>query len=119
VISAFQPLHAKRITRSFAVRQPLIEAIGIRFPAGTGRGQRSVRKSRKVGGELGIQAVTLGASPDVCHALGIPAHRPSSCEDSYHRGHDDTSNALSHRLEKLLHTNALGDFEDEVHQLGR
>src|SRR3984957_5667495 len=35
-----------------AVRRLLIEAIGQRLPTGAGKGQRSVRKSRKVGREM-------------------------------------------------------------------
>src|SRR5277367_1201320 len=38
------------------VRRALIEAIGLRIPSGAGRGQRSARKSRPVGRELGIKA---------------------------------------------------------------
>src|SRR5450432_2339727 len=56
-----------------AIRRALIEAIGLRIPTGAGRGQRSARKSRKVGHEVGIKAITQGASADVCWATGIPA----------------------------------------------
>jgi tRNA-splicing ligase RtcB len=101
-----------------AVRRALIEAIGQRLPTGAGRGQRSARKSRKVGRQVGIAAVTQGASVDVCHALGIPPDWVSRCEDSFHVGHDDTADALALRLDKLLHADALGDFEDKIRQLG-
>jgi tRNA-splicing ligase RtcB len=100
------------------IRRALIEAIGQRLPTGAGRGQRSARKSRKVGRELGIQAVTQGASPEVCTALGIPPEWTTRCEDSFHVGHDETSDALSLRLEQLLQGKTLGDFEDKLRQLG-
>jgi len=101
-----------------AVRRALIEAIGQRLPTGAGRGQRSARKSRKVGHEVGFKAVTQGASAEVCHAIGIPPEWASRCEDSFHLGHDDTADALALRLEKLLHADALGDFDDKIRQLG-
>lgn len=100
------------------VRRALIEAIGQRLPTGAGRGQRSARKSRKVGREVGIKAVTQGASPEVCYALGIPIHWASRCEDSAHLGHDDTTTALQLRLDQLLFDQKLGDFEDKIRQLG-
>src|SRR4249920_2049902 len=54
------------------LRRALIDAIGLRIPTGAGRGQRSARKSRKVGADLGREAVIHGASAHVCDALGIP-----------------------------------------------
>jgi tRNA-splicing ligase RtcB len=104
--------------RDRKVRRALIDAIGLRLPTGAGRGQRSAYKSRKVGREVGVKAVTQGASPDVCYALGIPSHWASRCEDSAHRGHDDTTAALELRLDQLLQGQKLGDFEDKVRQLG-
>jgi tRNA-splicing ligase RtcB len=100
------------------VRRALIDAIGLRLPTGAGRGQHSARKSRKVGRDVGMQAVTQGASADVCYALGIPADWASRCEDSFHVGHDETREALELRLDQLLHGNKVGDFEDKVRQLG-
>ena len=100
------------------VRRALISAISQRLPTGTGQGQRSARKSRKVGHDLGVKAVTEGASIDVCTALGIPVEWAGRCEDSFHLGHDDTRDALNLRLEKLLAAKAIGDFDDKVRQLG-
>jgi tRNA-splicing ligase RtcB len=48
------------------VRRELISAIAQRLPTGAGHGQRSVRKSRKVGHDLGVKAVTEGASHRRC-----------------------------------------------------
>ncbi|HEX4795582.1 MAG TPA: RtcB family protein [Humisphaera sp.] len=104
--------------RDRQVRRALIDAIGQRLPTGAGRGQRSAKKSRKVGRELGIKAVTQGASAEVCAALGIPPEWASRCEDSSHVGHDDTIDALALRLDRLLHAQALGDFDDKIRQLG-
>jgi tRNA-splicing ligase RtcB len=100
------------------VRRALIDALQHRLPTGAGRGQRSARKSRKVGVETGVKAVTQGASPDVCWALGIPSEWAARCEDSAHVGHDDTRDSLELRLDQLLHGQKLGDFEDKVRQLG-
>src|SRR6266705_2504813 len=47
------------------VRRALIDAILERTPTGPGRGQRSARKARKVGEQLGIKVATNGASPEV------------------------------------------------------
>ncbi len=100
------------------VRRALIEEIGLRLPTGAGRGQRSARKSRRVGHELGVEAVIHGASASVCTALGIPPEWASRCEDSFHVGHDQTADALHTRLEKLLAAKAIGNFDDKVRQLG-
>jgi len=100
------------------VRRALIEAIGQRLPTGAGRGQRSCRKSRKVGLEMGVKAVTQGASPEVCCALGIPAEWAARCEDSFHLGHDETRDSLELRLDRMLHAGKLVNFEDKIRQLG-
>ena len=100
------------------VRRALIDAIGLRLPTGAGKGQRSARKSRKVGPDVGMKAVTQGASSDVCWALGIPSEWAQRCEDSAHLGHDESTDSLELRLDELLHAQKLGDFEDKIRQLG-
>jgi tRNA-splicing ligase RtcB len=100
------------------VRRALIDAIGHRLPTGAGRGQRSARKSRKVGREVGLKAITQGASAEVLDALGIPAEWALRCEDHAHVGHDDTTDVLELRLDQLLHDEKLGDIEDKIRQLG-
>lgn len=100
------------------VRRALIDAISLRLPTGAGRGQRSARKSRKVGPEMGRKVAVEGASIDVCSALGIPPEWAARCEDSFHVGHDETADALGNRLGFLLAENRLGDFEDKIRQLG-
>lgn len=100
------------------VRRALIDAISLRLPTGAGRGQRSARKSRRVGPDLGRKAAIGGASEEVCHALGIPPEWAKHCEDSFHVGHDETADALGGRLEFLLDQKRLGDFEDKIRQLG-
>jgi tRNA-splicing ligase RtcB (3'-phosphate/5'-hydroxy nucleic acid ligase) len=101
-----------------SIRRALIEAVGLRIPTGAGRGQRNARKSRKVGHDIGVKAVTQGASADVCWAMGIPHAWATRCEDSFHVGHDETADALSLRLEQLHHAEKLGDFDDKIRQLG-
>jgi tRNA-splicing ligase RtcB (3'-phosphate/5'-hydroxy nucleic acid ligase) len=100
------------------IRRLLIDAISQRLPTGAGRGQSSARKSRKVGSDWGKKALTQGASPDVCWALGIPAVWADCCEDAFHVGHDESRDALELRLDQLLHAEKLGDFENKIRQLG-
>lgn len=100
-------------------RRALIDAICERTPTGTGRGQRSVAKSRDVGEELGSRVVTEGASEFVCGALGIPAEWAVRCEDSEHTGHDGTRVALQSRLERLKGEERFAKkFPTKVRQLG-
>src|SRR5271170_1893790 len=54
------------------VRRALIDAISLRLPTGAGRGQRSARKSRKVGPDLGREVAIYGACAEICNSLGIP-----------------------------------------------
>lgn len=102
-----------------ATRRALINAICERTPTGTGRGQRSVRKARHVGVDIGERAVTEGASRSVCEALGIPPEWADRCEDSAHAGHDGSADALRARLELLRREGRIADrFADKVRQLG-
>jgi tRNA-splicing ligase RtcB len=101
-----------------ATRRALIEAIGERLPTGAGKGQRSVKKSRRVNVELGKRLVVEGASAAVCDALGIPREWADRCEDSFHVGHDDTPDALAKRLEWLLRHPAFQNFGAKMEQLG-
>jgi tRNA-splicing ligase RtcB len=100
------------------LRRAIISAIAQRIPSGTGQGQRSVRKSRRVDRALGMKAVAEGASAEVCTALGIPPEWADRCEDSFHLGHDDTRDALYLRLGELLAGKTIGDFDDKMRQLG-
>jgi len=100
------------------VRRALINAIISRTPTGAGRGQRSVKKGRRVDLVTGRLAITEGATPRVCEALGIPIEWASRCEDSTHRGHDGTYEALEKRLEFVLAEGRVRNFADKVGQLG-
>lgn len=100
------------------LRRALINAIAQRTPTGPGRGQRQAYKARKIGEELGFLAVTEGASPTVCHALGIPPTWAARCEDAAHLGHDDTKDALALRLQRLLNAGAFRNFGEKIGQLG-
>jgi tRNA-splicing ligase RtcB len=104
------------------VRRALIHAIGERVPTGPGKGQRSVRKSRRVDRQLGSQAAVHGASREVCEALGIPPEWAERCEDASHVGHDGTVDALATRLDLLSRGGGTPLFAakltDKVQQLG-
>jgi tRNA-splicing ligase RtcB len=100
------------------VRRALINAIGERTPTGAGRGQRSVKKARKVSTNTGEKALIEGASAAVCAALGIPPEWASRCEDAFHVGHDDTAISLASRLEYLIGAGQVRNFENKVEQLG-
>lgn len=100
------------------VRRELINAICERTPTGAGKGQRSVKKSRRIAPFVGKKAVVDGASKEVCQALGLPFDWTYRCEDAFHLGHDDTKEALEGRLEFLLRSGQFGRFEEKVSQLG-
>lgn len=100
------------------VRRALIDAIVERTPTGAGRGQRSARKARKVGEELGFLVATEGASATVCRALGIPPEWAERCEDAAHVGHDDTKDALATRLDQLMKAGRFHNFAEKISQLG-
>ena len=100
------------------VRRALINAILERTPTGPGRGQRSARKARKVGENLGIKVATDGASPEVLHALGIPLAWAERCEDAAHTGHDGSRDALELRLERLFKEGRFTNFAEKITQLG-
>jgi len=103
------------------VRRALIDAIVERIPTGAGRGQRSVKKSRRVSGSLGRKIVIEGASRAVCEALGIPPHWVECCEDSFHLGHDGSNGSLEKRVDRLVGDLASDEglrFVKNVEQLG-
>ncbi|MGB0717620.1 MAG: RtcB family protein [Phycisphaerae bacterium] len=100
------------------LRRALIDAICERTPTGAGKGQRSVPKSRPVNQALGRRVAVEGASAAVCDALGIPVRWANRCEDAFHLGHDDSRDALSARLDWLMHRGGLPKFADQMTQLG-
>lgn len=100
------------------VRRRLIDAVCRRIPTGPGRGQRHVKNSRRVGVETGRKLLVEGATPEVCRALGIPPEWAARCEDSVHRGHDDTAESLNARLQTLLAADAIRNFGEKIAQLG-
>ena len=101
-----------------AVRRALIQAITDRLPTGAGKGQRSVKKSRRIYAETGKRVVIEGASASVCNEIGIPPEWALRCEDSFHTGHDGTADALGSRLELLLRRPEFSNFADKIGQLG-
>ncbi|MCZ6682725.1 MAG: RtcB family protein, partial [Planctomycetota bacterium] len=87
-----------------------------RTPTGMGRGQRHVPKSRPVDGALGRRVMIEGASRGVCESLGIPPEWSERCEDAAHTGHDESTEALGVRMEKLQPH--FHKFDDKMSQLG-
>ena len=74
------PARSRR--RDKTVRRALINAIVECTPTGSGRGQRSAREAREVREALGEKVAIDAASPEVLHALGIPAEWAERCKDS-------------------------------------
>lgn len=102
------------------VRRALIDAICERTPTGAGRGgKRHASKSRHVDEDLGKQLLVEGASKDVCQKLGIPFDWTQHCEDAFHVGHDETSDALCQRLERHFREDRFRQrFGNKMQQLG-
>jgi tRNA-splicing ligase RtcB len=99
-------------------RRALIDAVCERIPTGVGKGQRNVPKSRRVGRELGLQAVVEGGSREVCAALGIPETWAQRCEDSHHRAHDGSTNGLRERIARLRAAGEMAKLDEKLSQLG-
>jgi tRNA-splicing ligase RtcB len=100
------------------LRRALIEAISERTPTGAGQGQRNVKKSRRISPDLAMKAVIEGASPDVCKEMGIPSEWALRCEDTFHRGHDETSEALANRLTAIIDQKVFKNLTEKLCQLG-
>ena len=100
------------------IRRELIKAICERTPTGAGKGQRSVRKSRRVDAAVGRQALVEGASAEVCQAIGIPPEWASRCEDSSHVGHDETRDAVAARLQRHIDQGFFRNLDNKISQLG-
>lgn len=101
-----------------AVRRALIEAVGRLLPSGTGKGQRSVPKSRRVNTELGRRVAIEGASVGVLDALGVPSEWRDRCEDAFHVGHDGSADTLAERLDRLIGGGRFPHFDRKTEQLG-
>ena len=100
------------------VRRQIIHAICRRIPTGMGKGARDVPKGRKIDEKIGSAAMTEGASASVLASVGVPTEWADRCEDAFHRGHDDTTDALRQRLYDLRQGRTLGKFREKVQQLG-
>jgi tRNA-splicing ligase RtcB len=100
------------------IRRAIIDAICKRIPTGPGKGARAVAMGREVSEELGMQALTEGASQAVLSELGIPVEWASRCEDAHHVGHDGTQAALRHRIVALLKAGVIKNFAEKCNQLG-
>ncbi|NNE00965.1 MAG: RtcB family protein [Pirellulaceae bacterium] len=100
------------------VRRQIIHAICRRIPTGMGKGSRDVPKGRKIDEKIGSAAMTEGASASVLASVGVPTDWADRCEDAFHRGHDETTDALRQRLYDLRQGKTLGKFREKVQQLG-
>jgi len=104
--------------RERPIRRAIIDAICKRIPTGPGRGSRTVPMGRAVSEELGMRAVTEGASGEVLRELGVPTEWASRCEDSCHVGHDGSKEVLRRRLADILRAGVVRDFGEKASQLG-
>lgn len=101
-----------------STRRALIDAICERVPTGAGRGQRQAPKSRRIHEQIGRIVVAEGATKNVCEMLGIPRQWRHRCEDAVHFGHDDTTDALYQRLDRLIAEGHFPAFGNKIAQLG-
>jgi len=99
-------------------RRALIDAICVRVPTGAGKGQRQAPKSRRVHPQLGRILAVEGATKGNLEMLDIPREWRHRCEDAAHVGHDDTTDALYGRLDKLMVTGRFPSFANKIDQLG-
>ncbi|HBE66863.1 MAG TPA: RtcB family protein [Planctomycetaceae bacterium] len=100
------------------IRKQLIKAICARIPTGTGRGQRSAPKARRIDTRLGFAAATRGASKQVLKKLGIPKAWAERCEDAAHTAADGSFETLEARLDAMLENRKLERFAMQASQLG-
>lgn len=100
------------------IRRAIIDAICERIPTGTGRGQRSVKKSRRIPTDIGQRSLVEGASESLLTAMGIPSEWAHRCEDAVHVGHDDTQDSIAERVEWHVQAGTFRDVPTKVSQLG-
>ncbi len=99
-------------------RRALIEAVCERVPTGPGKGQRQASKSRRVHEQVGRILAAEGATKKTLEMLDIPRQWRHRCEDAFHLGHDDTTDALYSRLDELIDTGRFRSFANKITQLG-
>ena len=104
--------------REKPIRRALIQAICNRTPTGAGQGQRNVKKGRQFPKGLPRQAIIEGATESVCEQFGIPFDWTERCEDAIHYGHDRSSRALEHRLDRILKEKFMCNFGEKMTQFG-
>lgn len=104
--------------RDKRVRRSLIDAICARTPTGAGQGQRNVPKSRLIPLDLAVRAIIEGPTAEICELMSIPFEWTERCEDAFHQGHDHSTDALAHRLEKIRGEKNLANFNEKMQQLG-
>ena len=87
-----------------STRRALIDAICARIPTGSGRNERHAPLGRDLDPQVGRRALVEGAAPWVCAQLGVDHAGTERCEDSVHRGHDGSADALATRLDEIIST---------------
>lgn len=100
------------------IRRAIIDAICERIPTGTGRGQRSVKKSRRIPTDIGQRSLVEGASESLLTAMGIPSEWAHRCEDAVHVGHDDTHESIAERVDWHVQAGTFRDVPTKISQLG-
>ncbi|MDR1484675.1 MAG: RtcB family protein [Planctomycetaceae bacterium] len=100
------------------IRRKLIDAICDRTPTGAGAGQKSIRKGKYFNRNTVTQAVIEGATESVCEQFDIPFEWTRRCEDSFHLGHDGTSESLEFRLDDVLREKYMVNFDEKMTQFG-
>lgn len=101
-----------------STRRAVINAICQRVPTGAGKGQRQAPKARQVHPRMGEILACEGATKTNLEMLGVPRHWRHRCEDAAHAGHDDTHDALHHRLQYLMESGQFDSFNKKIEQLG-
>ncbi len=99
-------------------RRALIDAICERVPTGAGKGQRQAPKSRRVHEQMGRIVAAEGATKNTFEMLDVPRNWRHRCEDAAHVGHDDTTDALYTRLDRLIGDGRFPSFANKIQQLG-
>jgi len=100
------------------VRRQLISAVSRRVPTGLAQKRGKQKPQRRIDKSLANRILVEGASPQVLRALGIPEHWRLRCEDAAHVGHDESSTALTRRLEVLRDERRLTGLNEKMTQLG-
>lgn len=96
-----------------SVRRQLIREIEARLGGG-----RHGPRNRGVNEDSGFEAAVHGGAKKLLNHFGIPTHWSERCEDSRHVASDGRADGLAIRLEKLIRSHVIKDFNTKCKQLG-